>query len=90
MNQEQMEPFLVATTVCERHNDVTRHNNAHTELLEDKNANEACKNLIIQTVDKVYLGKLLSKHFRYKGKTIRDFLDLLIEKIKQHQRKEQQ
>ena len=79
-NQGQMEPFLAATTVRERHNNVMQHNNAQTQWLEDNNANEACKNLVIKIVDKVYLEKLYNERFGFKGKTLRDFMDHFIEK----------
>ena len=79
-NQGQLVPFLATTTVWEQHNYLTCHNDAHTEWLKDNTTNEAYKNLIIQIVDKVYLSSFYNKRFGNKGKTIREFLDLLIEK----------
>ena len=54
------------------------HHNAQKQWLEDYHAEEACKNLIISTVDKVYLEELWDKRLGYKGKSLRDFMDLLI------------
>ena len=77
-NQGQLAPFLAPTTNWEQHNHVIIHNNAQTAWLEDNHANEACKNLIILILDKIYLEKLWNERFGFKGKSLRDFMDLLI------------
>ena len=78
-NQGQLVPFLAPATNRERHNYVNIHNKAQTAWLEDNHANEACMNLIITILDKVYLEELWNKRFGFKGKTLRDFMDLLID-----------
>ena len=45
------------------------------------NAEEACKKLIISIIDAVYLEPLWEPKFEYKGKTLRQFLDLLIDEF---------
>ena len=57
-----------------------QHNNAQTQWLEDNNAEEACKNLVIKIVDKVYWEKLWNEQFGFKEKSLRDLMDYLIEK----------
>ena len=79
-NQGQLVPFVPTTSVRQRHNEVSQHNEKQAQWLEDNHANEACKNLVIKIVDKVYLEKLYNERFGYKGKTLRDFMDHLIDK----------
>ena len=73
-------PFVPTTSVRQRHNEVSQHNEKQAQWLEDNHANEACKNLVIKIVDKVYLEKLYNERFGYKGKTLCDFMDHLIDK----------
>ena len=77
-NQGQLAPFLAPTTNREQHNHVTIHNDAQTAWLEDNHTNEACENLIITILDRVYLEQLWNKRFGFKGKTLREFMDLLV------------
>ena len=56
-----------------------RITNIKKTWLEDLNTEEAYKNLIISIIDKVYLEEIWNARFGYKGKTLRDFMDLLID-----------
>ena len=78
-NHRQLTTFINANTVQEQYNYVTTHYDNQRLLIEDRNTEEACKELIISVIDKVYLEELWDKRFGYKGKTLRDIMDLLID-----------
>ena len=77
-NQGQLTPFVPPTTNRGQHNFVSTHHENKKTLLEDLYAEEECKTLIISIIEKVYLEALRNKRFGYKVKTLRDFVDLLI------------
>ena len=64
-NQRQLAPFVPPTTNRERHNYVNLHHEAQKAWLEDYHAEEACKNLIITIVDKVYSEELWDEQLGY-------------------------
>ena len=78
-NQGRLVAFIPIDTVRQRHNYVTRHHKNQLIWIKDGNTEEACKKLIISVIDSVYLEPLWEPSFKYKGKTLRDFLDLLID-----------
>ena len=54
-NQGQLTPFFSPTTNWEQHNYVNTHHKNQKMWLENLNAEEACENLIILIINKVYL-----------------------------------
>ena len=77
-NQGRSTLFVSTITVRERHNYVTRHYKDQQYWLDDVNTEEASKKFIVSIVDTVYLEPLWEPRFEYKGKTLRNFLNLLI------------
>ena len=78
-NQGRLVPYVPPTTVREWHNYVIRHHKDQKYWLDDQNAEEVCKKFIISKVDEVYLKALWEPRIQYKGKTLQQFLDVLID-----------
>ena len=79
--QGRLTPYVAPTTTREQYNYITKHHKNQFVWLEDMNAEEACKKLIILVINAVYLEPLWEPRFEYKGKTLRNFLDLLIDEF---------
>ena len=72
-NQGRLVPYVAPTITWEQHNYVTTHHKNQLMWLEDMNAEEECKKLIILVIDAVYLEPLSEPKFKYKVKSLCDF-----------------
>ena len=78
VDQEQPIPYVAPTIVQERKKYLHDFHEDQENWLDDQNAEESLKNLVISRVNEVYLDELKELRFQYKGKILQDFLDLLI------------
>ena len=77
-NQGRLPPYLAPTTTREQHNFVTKFYEDQQYWLDNVNVEKIGKKFIISIVNAVYLEPLWEPRFEYKGKSLRQFLDLLI------------
>ena len=77
-NQGQQLPYIAPTTARERQNYLIAYHQDQGHWLDDQAAEEVLKEFILSRVDEVYLEALYEPRIRYKGKTLRQFMDVLI------------
>ena len=62
-HQGRLAPYVTPTTTREQHNYVSTYHKNQLMYLEDMNAEEACKKLIILIIDAVYLEPFWNQRF---------------------------
>ena len=72
-------PYTHPTTVRQRQNYLHDFREDQENWLDDQNAEESLKLFILSRMDEVYFDDLKEPIFEYKGVTLCDFMDLLID-----------